>query len=131
MAAVGGQRDERGCGRSNESGRGEEEVAVMTAAAMSLHRRRAVNNATRSDGGVVDNATSAGGEDNGKRHFSVHCPGVQKYLDRGKNFTFPVPLLRNNIYFLTFSNKRLFVSLIFLKPHGIRMSNEINFSRFA
>jgi hypothetical protein len=37
-------------GWRNESGRGEEKVAAMTVAAMSLRRRRAVDDATRSDG---------------------------------------------------------------------------------
>ena len=39
------------CGQHNKCGRGEEEVAAMTAAAMSLRGRRAADDATRSDGG--------------------------------------------------------------------------------
>ena len=47
-------------GRHDESGRGEEAVA------MSSRGRRAADDATRSDGGVADNATRAGGNYNGK-----------------------------------------------------------------
>ncbi len=47
--------------RHNESGRGEEEVAAMTTAAMSSRGRRLADDATRSDGGAVDDATRAGG----------------------------------------------------------------------
>ncbi len=43
-------------GWHNESGWGDEEVAAMTAAAMSLRGRRAADNATRSDGGAADDA---------------------------------------------------------------------------
>ena len=44
-------------GRHNKSGRGEEEVAAMTAAAMLSLGRRAADDATRSDSGAADNAT--------------------------------------------------------------------------
>ena len=49
-----------------ESGRGEEEVAAMTAAAMSSRGRRAADDVTRSDGGAVDDVTRAGGNYGGK-----------------------------------------------------------------
>jgi hypothetical protein len=52
-------------GRHDESGRGEEEVAAMTAA-MSSRGWRAADNATRSEGGVTDDATRAGGNYNDK-----------------------------------------------------------------
>ncbi len=45
------------CGRHNKSSRGEEEVAAMTAAAMSSRGRQAADNVTRSDGGAADDAT--------------------------------------------------------------------------
>ncbi len=44
-------------GWHNKSSQGEEEVAAMTAAAMSLRGRRAADEATRSDGGAADDAT--------------------------------------------------------------------------
>ena len=53
-------------GRHDKSVWGEEEVAAMTAAAMSLRGRRAVNDATRSGGGAADDATRAGGNYDGK-----------------------------------------------------------------
>ena len=53
-------------GWHHESGWGEEEVAGMTVAAMSLRRRRAADDATRSDGETVDNARRAGGNYSGK-----------------------------------------------------------------
>ena len=52
--------------RHGESGRGEEEVAVMTAAAMSSRGRRAADDATRSDGGAADDVTRADGKYGGK-----------------------------------------------------------------
>ena len=45
----------------DESSWGEEEVAAMTAAAISSCGRRAADDATRSDGGAADDATRAGG----------------------------------------------------------------------
>ena len=39
-------------GRHDKSGRGEEEVAAMTAVAMSSRGQRASDDATRSDGGA-------------------------------------------------------------------------------
>ena len=53
-------------GRHDKSGRGEEEVAAMMAAAMSLHKQRTADDATRSDGGAADNATRAAGNYDGK-----------------------------------------------------------------
>ena len=70
MAAVGGQRDESAqwaadSGWRDKSSQGEEEVAAMTAAVMSSHGQWAVDDATRSDGGAGDDATRAGGNDDG------------------------------------------------------------------
>ena len=53
-------------GRHNESGRGEEEVAAVTAAAMSSHGRRVADDATRSDGGAAEDVTRVGGNYGGK-----------------------------------------------------------------
>ena len=53
-------------GWHNKSGRGEEEVAAMTAVAMLLRGWRAADNATGSDGGAADDATRAGGNYDGK-----------------------------------------------------------------
>ncbi len=53
-------------GWHNKSVWGEEEVAAMMAAAMSLHGRRAVDDATRSGGGAADDVTRAGGNYDGK-----------------------------------------------------------------
>jgi hypothetical protein len=53
-------------GQHNKSVWGEEEVAAMTAAAMSLRGRRAVDDAMRSGSGAADDATRAGGNYNGK-----------------------------------------------------------------
>jgi len=55
-------------GWQDESGRGEEEVAAMTAAAMSSRGRQAADDATRSDGGATDDVTRAGGNYGGKCH---------------------------------------------------------------
>jgi hypothetical protein len=55
-------------GRHDESSRGEEEVAAMTAAAMLLRGLRAADDATRSDGGVADDVTRAGSNYGGKGH---------------------------------------------------------------
>ena len=52
--------------RHDKSVRGEEEVAAMTAAAMSLHGRRAVDDAARSGGGAADYVTRAVGNYDGK-----------------------------------------------------------------
>jgi len=53
-------------GRHDKSVRGEEEVAAMMAASMSLRGRRAVDDATRSGSGAAADATRAGGNYNGK-----------------------------------------------------------------
>jgi hypothetical protein len=54
-------------GGRDDSGRHEEEVAAMTAAAMSSLGWRAADDATRSDSGVADDATRADGDDDGKQ----------------------------------------------------------------
>jgi hypothetical protein len=43
--------------RHKESGRGEEEVAVITAVAISSRGQRAADDATRTDSGAADDAT--------------------------------------------------------------------------
>ena len=53
-------------GWHDESGRGEEEVSAMKAAAMSSRGRREADNATRSDSGAADDVTRAGGNYGGK-----------------------------------------------------------------
>ena len=54
-------------GWHDESGRGEEEVTVMTAAAMSSRGWRAADDATRSDGEAANDVMSrAGGSYGGK-----------------------------------------------------------------
>ena len=53
-------------GWHGKSGRGEEEVAAMMAAAMSPHGWRVADDATRSDGGAADNVRRAGGNYGGK-----------------------------------------------------------------
>jgi hypothetical protein len=45
------------CGRQNKINQGEEEVAAMTAAAMLSRRWQVADDATRSDGRAVDDAT--------------------------------------------------------------------------
>ena len=53
-------------GWQDESGRGEEEVAAMTAAAMPSRGRQVADDAMRSDGGAADDVTRAGGNYGGK-----------------------------------------------------------------
>ena len=53
-------------GQHNKSVWGEEEVAAMMAAAMSLRGRQVVDDATRSGSGAADDATRAGGNYDGK-----------------------------------------------------------------
>ena len=53
-------------GRHDKSSRGEEEVAVMTAAAMLSCGRRAADDAARSDGGAAEDVT--GSNYGGKLH---------------------------------------------------------------
>ena len=50
-------------GRHDKSGRGEEEVAAMTAAAMSLRGLRAADDVTRSDDGAADDVTRVADDD--------------------------------------------------------------------
>ena len=52
--------------RHDKSSRGEEEVAAMTAAAMSSRGRWAAEDVMRSDGGAAEDATRAGGIYDGK-----------------------------------------------------------------
>ena len=53
-------------GRHDKSVWGEEEVAAMTAAALSLCGRWAVDDTMRSGSGAADDATRAGGNYDGK-----------------------------------------------------------------
>jgi len=69
MAVVGRQREEEhamSSRRHDKSGRGEEEVAAMTEAAMSLRGLWAADDVTRSDDGAADDVTRACGNYGGK-----------------------------------------------------------------